>query len=79
MVSDESRGRNSTYGAFSLGQADRELPDILNCFFIPHVLQEVNDCWEMNEERARGRAGKEYRMLSEVMDMFIALILLIVS
>lgn len=45
-------------GLFLWDKPSRELPDILNCFFIPHVLQEVNDCWEMNEERARGRAGK---------------------
>lgn len=78
-MSDESRGRNSTYRAFSSGQANMGLPDILNCSFMPHILQEINDCWEVNEERARRYVRKEYRMLSEVMDMFITLILLIVS
>ena len=78
-MSDESRGKNSAYRAFSLGQANMGLPDILKCSFMPHVLQEINDCWEVNEERTRRYVRKEYRTLSEVMDMFITLILLIVS
>ena len=69
-MSDESRGKNSAYRAFSLGQANVGLPDILNCSFMPHVLQEINDCWEVNEERARRYVRKEYHYLDFV-DSFI--------
>ena len=74
-----SGGRNSTDRAFCLAQAHMDLADILNCSFIPHVLLEINDCWELNEERCRRCIRKGYGILLWVMDMFITLIVLMVS